>query len=172
MKKIIILFVIPVALIAVYLILGANQSKKDLAVDYKEATYYITGNPVRLGQGGVTYFGNEVTGDLDKDGDLDIAFLITHEPGGSGTFFFLVGAIKEEGAYRGTQAMLIGDRIAPQTTEFRDGVVLINYADRLSLEPMTAKPSQGKSLYAKYSPDTNDFGEVVQNFEGESASGR
>ena len=158
--------------VGMYFLLGTNQSNEGRVTDYKDATYYISGNPVRLGQGGVTYFGNEVTGDLDKDGDLDIAFLITHEPGGSGTFFFLAGAIKEEGGYRGTQAMLIGDRIAPQTTEFRDGLVLINYADRLPLEPMTAKPSQGKSLYAKYSPDTNDFGEVVQNFEGESASGR
>jgi hypothetical protein len=110
-----------------------------------------------------------VGGDINGDTIPDQAFLITHEPGGSGTFFYLVGALQQpNGSYKGSQAMLIGDRIAPQTTEFRNGLVIVNYADRLPLDPMTTQPSIGKSLYAKYSSTSNDFGEVVQNFEGES----
>ncbi len=137
--------------------------------DYKAVTTYISGRPITVGSQGTKYFGNEVKGDIDGDGVTDMAFLVTHEPGGSGTFFYLVGALQQSnGSYKGTQAMLIGDRIAPQNTEFRNGLVIINYADRLPLDPMTAQPSQGKSLYAKYSASTNDFGEVVQNFEGES----
>ena len=141
---------------------------------YTDAVYFLSGEDIRLGSNGLQYFGNEVRGDLDSDGDEDIAFLVTHQPGGSGTFYYLAGAIKEDGGYRGTNLMLIGDRIAPQTTEYRDldapygARVIVNYADRLPLDPMTTQPSIGKSLYAKYSPDTNDFGEVVQNFEGES----
>lgn len=142
--------------------------------DYKTIPYYISNAPVQLGAGGVEYFGNEVRGDLDGDGDEDIAFLITQETGGSGTFFFLVGAINEGGKYRGSHAMLIGDRIAPQTTEYRrlddpyGPRVIVNYADRLPGEPFTTRPSMGTSLYAKYSPKTHDFGMVVQDFEGET----
>jgi hypothetical protein len=139
-------------------------------VAYKEATFRISGQEVTLGTS-VRYFGNEVAADLNKDGVDDIAFLITQENGGSGTFFYLVGAIRENGGYRGTQAMLIGDRIAPQTTEFRDGLILINYAERRPGEPFTTPPSVGRTLYAKYDPIKMDFGEVVQNFEGESATG-
>lgn len=155
------------------------------AADYKNFTFTISGQPVTLVNGvsevpaapGSTtkvvtkFFGNEVVADLNKDGVLDVAFLVTQEPGGSGTFFYLVGAIKDGNSFKGTQAMLIGDRIAPQTTEYKDGLVIINYAERAPGEPMSTPPSMGKSLYAKYSPVTNDFGEVVQNFEGESAAG-
>lgn len=147
---------------------GEKQSDSRLFSDYKKGTYMIADRPVQLGTEGVAYFGNEVMADFDGDGDQDVAFLITEQPGGSGTFFYLVGAINEDGTYRGTQAMLIGDRIAPQTTEFKNGLVIVNYADRGPTEPMSTKPTFGKSLYAKYSTATNDFGEVVQNFEGES----
>ena len=37
---------------------------------------------------------------------------------------------------------------------------------------MSAQPSQGKSLYLKLDPDLMQFGEVVQDFEGESAGSR
>lgn len=147
---------------------GEKQSDSGLFSDYKKGTYMIADRSVQLGAGGVTYFGNEVAADIDGDGDQDVAFLITEQPGGSGTFFYLVGAINEGGLYRGTQAMVIGDRIAPQTTEFKNGLVIVNYADRGATDPMVTKPYIGKSLYAKYSVSTNDFGEVVQNFEGES----
>jgi hypothetical protein len=137
--------------------------------DYKTVTTYISGRPITLGSQGTQFFGNEVQADINGDGLTDVAFLITEQPGGSGTFFYLVGALKQrDGSYIGTQAMLIGDRIAPQTTEFKNGLVIINYADRGPTESMSTKPSYGKSLYAKYSASTNDFGEVVQNFEGES----
>lgn len=161
-----------------------NEKQEDgtLVEDYKDGLYFISGEPVQLEDGfaalsiapesslirTITYFGNEARGDLDGDGDEDIVFLITDESSGSGTFFYLVGAIKEEGGYRGTHAVLIGDRIAPQTTEYRDGQIIVNYADRAPGEAMTTAPSIGKSLYLKYDPKANSFGELVQDFEGEA----
>jgi hypothetical protein len=179
MKTTLIALGVLVALVAAFFGLNAyiyteEQGDGGLVADYKTATYYISGAEVHLGEGGVTYFGNEVEGDLDGDGDLDKAFLIVDQPGGSGSFFYLVGAINEGGKYKGTNAMLIGDRIAPQTTEFNmleapyGARVVVNYADRAPGEPFTTQPSIGTSLYAKYSATTNDFGVVVQNFEGES----
>ena len=161
---------------------GEQEKQVEVAGDYMNTTYYISGKPVTLVNGvseeaaapgsaekvTTRYFGNAAKGDLDDDSNADLAFLITQETGGSGTFFYLVGALQnEDGSYRGTNAVLIGDRIAPQTTEFKNGQVIVNYAERAPGEPMTASPSMGKSLYLKYSAATNDFGEVVQNFEGE-----
>jgi len=160
---------------------GEKNADVSLVADYKNGWYTVAGTSVHLVNGvskipaapGSTsmittqYFGNEVVADIDKDGDDDVAFIMTQDGGGSGIFFYLVGAIKEENGYRGTQAVLIGDRIAPQTTEFRDGLVIVNYADRAPGEAMAALPSIGKSLYLKYDPASMQFGEVVRDFEGE-----
>jgi hypothetical protein len=49
----------------------------------------------------------------------------------------------------GTNAVLLGDRIAPQTTELRDGSLIVNFAERRPGEPMTTPPSAGVSKYLK-----------------------
>ncbi len=161
-----------------------NEKQGDgLPQDFKEATFTISGEPVTLKNGVaevvtalggasktvVRYFGNEVTHDVDGDGTEDVVFLITQEAGGSGTFFYAVAALKRDGGYLGSQAVFLGDRIAPQTTEKGDGrMVIVNYADRAPGEPMTARPSIGKSVWLLLDPETLQFGEVVQNFEGEA----
>ncbi len=151
-----------------------KQGDGGLVQDYKTATFYLSGAEVHIGDDGLAYFGNEVRGDIDSDGDEDIAFLVTQSPGGSGTFYYLAGAINNGGKYTGTNLMLIGDRIAPQTTEYRDlgapqgARVIVNFAERKPDEPFTTRPSVGRSIFAKYSAASNDFGEVVQDFEGES----
>lgn len=158
------------------------DTENGLFADYKNGTYVIGGTEVELTNGRsevaivpgsasqtvTEYFGNEVRADIDGDTDEDISFLITQNSGGSGAFFYLVSALKEEGGYRSADAVFIGDRIAPQTTEFKNGVVIVNYADRKQGEPMTTVPTEGKSLYLKYDVTSNSFGEVVQNFEGEA----
>ncbi|MEK7649838.1 MAG: META domain-containing protein [Patescibacteria group bacterium] len=149
---------------------------------YKDITYTIEGRAVTLTDGVseieaapgsaskivTKYFGNEAEGDLNGDGISDIVFLLTQEGGGSGTFFYLVGAIKTDTGYEGTEAVLIGDRIAPQTTEYRRGVVIVNYADRERGEPMTAEPTVAESLHLKYNAVSKQFGELVPEFEGEA----
>src|SRR3989344_1350449 len=183
---------------------GYIYQEKQGPTDYKDATFVIDGVPVTLVDGyaesdppagGVPdstgspqagsasktitrYFGNEVKTDLDGDGIPDLAFLLTQESGGSGTFFYVVGAIQTaNNTWNGTHAVLLGDRIAPQTTEVSQNpvhknVIVVNYADRAPGEPMTAQLSVGKSLYLKLDPKTMQFGEVVQNFEGEADPSR
>ena len=56
-------------------------------------------------------------------------------------------ALNANGGFRGTNAVLLGDRIAPQTIEIRDGVVIANYADRRPEESMAVLPSVGMSKY-------------------------
>lgn len=94
------------------------------------------------------YFGNAVDIDLNSDGLMDSAFLLTQENGGSGTFFFVVAALRTEDGYIGTNGIFLGDRIAPQSTisDFDDPTqFIVNYAYRAPDDPMSAQPSIGVS---------------------------
>jgi hypothetical protein len=145
---------------------GAGNKTELTKVDYKNTTYTIDTNSVTLVDGvseipsapgsasmlTVKYFGNDAEGDLNGDGISDKAFLITQSGGGSGTFYYLVAALQNAaGGYTGTNAILLGDRIAPQTTEIKNAQILVNYADRKEGQPMTSKPSIGVSKYFKVS---------------------
>ncbi len=141
------------------------QENKISPTNYKDATYTIENWPTTLvdgvskqpttpGSASITetrYFGNEATGDLNGDGQSDVVFLLTQNSGGSGTFYYVVAALKTSTGYHGTNAILLGDRIAPQTTEIRNGEIIVNYADRQRTEPMTIQPSVGVSKYLKVS---------------------
>lgn len=145
-----------IAILAVFLF--PNESVRK-ATDEKNATYVIGDRTVTLVDGvsetpipestaktTVRYFGNEVRKDLNGDGREDVAFLITEDAGGTGTFFYVVAAVNTDDGYVGSEAFLLGDRIAPQTTESGpDASIIVNYADRLPDEPFTAQPSVGKS---------------------------
>jgi len=95
------------------------------------------------------YFGNEVKTDFNEDGRQDIAFILTQETGGSGTFYYLTGAIrnneKDQEKYWGMSGVFLGDRIAPQTTEYRNGEITVNYATRNPGEDFSIQPSLGVS---------------------------
>jgi hypothetical protein len=95
----------------------------------------------------LSVFGNPVYGDIDDDGEEDAAMLLVEDPGGSGTFYYVVAALNLKGAYVGTNAVFLGDRIAPQNVRISNGVIIVNYADRRQEEPMATPPSVGKSKY-------------------------
>ncbi len=125
---------------------GANEPVKCPC----DITFSIfSGGPVSAEYKDAVYFGNEAVGDLNGDGVPDVAFIFTQSGGGSGTFYYVVAALKEVQGYQGTNAVLLGDRIAPQTTEIKDGQLIVNYADRKPNEPMTAQPSVGVSKYLR-----------------------
>ena len=52
-------------------------------------------------------------------------------------------ALGSESECEGTNAIFLGDRIAPQTTEIEDSKILVNYADRRIDESMVTQPSIG-----------------------------
>ena len=179
------IFAVIVLLLFVVSVIYIKSSRKYLAVSpgYKNATYVIDGKKVELVNGvseisivpgsdskiTTRYFGNEVFYDFDSDGRKDIAFLFTQDAGGSGTFYYVVVALNKADGYLGGKATLIGDRIAPQTTEVNSrGFIVVNYADRKSTDSFAVKPSIGKSLVLKLDISTLELGEVVQNFEGEA----
>lgn len=148
------------------------------AHDYREAEFILDAERVRLSADGETrYFGNELRTDLDGDGREDVAFYITHSPSGSGTFFYVVASLNTERGYVGTDAVFIGDRIAPQTIDLSQNpqhqrVIAVNYAERRADDPMTAEPSVGKTMWLKLDSLSRQFGVVEHNFEGEADPNR
>lgn len=152
-----------------------TQNKSETAVvpsisfDAKSANFVIDGEVVAL-SGGIAerpaapgsaskeivrYFGNEATGDLNGDGLEDVAFLVSKNSGGSGLFYYVVVALKTASGFKTTNAFLIGDRIAPQSTEIHSDSkeLRVNFAQRKAGEPMAAQPTQGAVLLLKVTPD-------------------
>jgi len=158
--------VIAILIILVILVAGFFKFKwmlaKNEVADYKNATYQIDTSSITLVNGraenetapgsaskSITqYFGNGVEADFNGDGTNDVAFLLTQDSGGSGTFYYVALALKTaSGGYRGVNSIFLGDRIAPQTTEFKDGAIIVNFAAHKAGEAMTARPSVGVSKY-------------------------
>jgi hypothetical protein len=127
--------------------------------DFKNISYQIDGQDVKLVNGAAEmpivdsssktvtkYFGNEVWGDFNGDGIQDVAFVLTQTSGGSGTFFYAVAALGTGNGYVGTNAVLMGDRVSPQSATFGDGIIVVNYSTRGVDDAMMVPPSVGASL--------------------------
>ena len=164
-----------------------DRMARSIKSSYKDATYTIDGRKVKLINGfaetptapgsasmvTTRYFGNELKTDLNGDGKEDIAFIVTQTSGGSGTFYYAVAALNTPNGYIGSDGYLLGDRVAPQATNLSPDpsqkyVVVFNYADRRPGEPMTARPSIGKSIYLKLDPNSMLWAVVLSPEERKS----
>jgi len=191
MNKTILAFIVVavIGLVGGYLYMSSVEQPIKVAQSSspKNATYVIDGIPVTLVNGSAEseavpgsatkvvtqYFGNEVAADLNDDGIEDIVFLLTQSTGGTGTFFYVVAARNNEAGWQGSQGFLLGDRIAPQTTELsqnpnHQNVIVVNYMDRADNQSMSDQPSVGTSVWLKLDSQTMSWGEVEQNFSGEA----
>lgn len=132
--------------------------------EYKNISYEIDGNIIGLrngmsnddiGGGGASSristrsIDYDTKADFNNDGAEDAAFMLVQYGGGTGTFYYLVAALKSEDTYKGTNAVFIGDRIKPQNIEFKDSRVIVYYLDRGDEEPFTANPTIKKIKYFK-----------------------
>lgn len=183
MKKILIsVFALAVVLMAVLILFKAQKEQTVQAPNTLDTAFVIDGKEFALKDGKaesvidpdaasvskLTVFGSPAYGDLDADGDQDAALLLQYEVGGSGTFYYAALALLDGAEYKGSGTMFLGDRIAPQTIEIREGRAVYSFADRNAGEPMSAQPSVGKSVWVHYDAERNEIGEWVKDFEGES----
>lgn len=185
-------FIAIVISIGMYALLSLPQSEQKepidiggapaLPISIMSSTFNIEGTQVELVNGKAEQsitrdsaskdiyliFGEPTVGDLDGDGDEDEVAFLTRTTGGSGTFYYVVVAVNDGGLYKGTNAMFLGDRIAPQNINIIDGVAVANFVERATGEPFTVAPSVGKSVWIHLDPFVYEIGELVKNFEGEA----
>ena len=100
------------------------------------------------------FFGEATIGDLNGDGLPDAAMFLTQDSGGSGTFYYIVVAINTKSGAQGTNAIFLGDRIAPQNVQIKNKQVVANYADRKPTDSFATSPSIGVSKYLVLHGDT------------------
>ena len=179
----------PLVLGASLLLHGCTAGRDDAnaAPDHLDAEYLIGSRPVKLTDGVAETeaapgsasrvitrsFGNEVRHDFNGDGREDIVFLLTQETGGSGVYYYVVAAVASGQGFAGSDGVLLGDRIAPQTIEVgANDIVTVNYADRAPGESFATPPSQAKSIRLLLDATTMRFGVVAQDFEGEANPAR
>jgi hypothetical protein len=144
--------------------LPVTASEQGLACDPVNATYIIEGSETTLkdgyseravGRDSATKIrtfalGDVVEGDLDGDGDEDAALLLVHDPGGSGTFYYVAVAENINGGYWGTNGVGLGDRIAFKGLQVRNRLVIARYAERGPSEPMSTAPSAEALSYLAF----------------------
>lgn len=149
-----------------------------------DGTYTIEGQKVTLVNGSseidvapgsaskviTRYFGNDLKIDLDQDGREDLAFVLTQQSGGSGTFYYVVALLNRESGPVGTSGLLLGDRIIIENLAQGKGNILIaNFKDRKIDESFATLPTVFKSIWLLLDKATLQWGEVAQNFEGEAS---
>ncbi|MCX6226982.1 MAG: hypothetical protein NTV01_19905 [Bacteroidia bacterium] len=127
--------------------------------DPKNATYTIEGDSIALINGKaekeiapgsaskieVMAWGEPAIGDLSAGEANDAALILAYSAGGSGTFYYVVAALKDpqSGKAMGTNAIILGDRIAPQNISIDIGKIIVNYANRKNSEPFSVTPTVG-----------------------------
>ena len=148
------------ALILLFVVMRSaiQQSSVAAPAEVKNITVTLDGDTVTLrdgvsekpaapgsaAQNTVRIVGDPVMGDATGDGRADAALLLVNDPGGSGTFYYAVLAVDDDGSYRATNAVSLGDRIAPRGVEFTDGRFIYRYLERKPGEPLAVAPSVEK----------------------------
>jgi len=129
----------------------------------KNGTYIVEGKSITLKDGYseetivedsaskliTRYFGDDIKADFNNDEIEDTAFILTQDSGGTGIFYYVTALLSKGESFIGTNAILIGDRIAPQNIEFNNSMLVVNYTDRKPGEPFVTQPSVGTSKYFK-----------------------
>jgi hypothetical protein len=165
MKKAIILVIIVGALVGLYF---ANQRSTEVKMPEENgteetsfrpnpsnATFQFDDGPITLSrgrnvreisQGSLLTEETSLTdhiayGDLNNDNRDDAVVLLMRQGSGSGLFIYVAGFVSGTGAYRGTNAVFIGDRISPTSLSVTNGIITVTYLDRDPNEPYAAEPT-------------------------------
>lgn len=113
-------------------------------------------------------FGEPSFGDIDGDGDDDAVLILVNQTGGSGTFYYAAISVNVDGHYKGTDAILLGDRISPQNFYVEGNKAVVNYVKRNFGEDFSVQPSVAESLYMTFDPESFQLIQIATNFEGEA----
>lgn len=152
MKKLIIFLIV---LAGIYLYATSKSEAPEKVIqevstspDASNATFIIDGDSVILSSSAnlennleTKLLPLKASGDLNGDGKLDTAVLLTQTGGGSGTFIYIGAYVSGPVSYKGTNAAFIGDRISPQSVSISNQTIRVKYLDRKEDESFADEPT-------------------------------
>jgi hypothetical protein len=80
-------------------------------------------------------------GDISGDGKEDAVGILIQSGGGSGIFAYIAAYVSAPVAYKGTNAIFVGDRVSPQSISVSNGIITLKYLDRSPSEAMAEEPT-------------------------------
>lgn len=87
---------------------------------------------------------------------LKFATILANQPGGSGTFFYVVGGSLVDGQEKYSTPLLLGDRVKIESVEVQDdGIVYVKYLDHVANSPMTTMPTKKVTKKFAFQDDGN-----------------
>ncbi len=101
----------------------------------------------------ITLLDTNAVADFDKDTRDDTAVILTHEPGGTGTFYYAAVAFKDEDSYITSNTVLLGDRIVISGVDVTSQGFNVRYLDRRPDQDFTMQPAVAK--VARFVIDTD-----------------
>ena len=149
-------------------ILEVSPTVPAVKIDFKNELYLLEGStdPVQLIDGKyensedlITLILSEFSleADLDQDGDLDGAALLSLNTGGSGIFTMLSILLNEDGKFTSLYPSIIDDRVKQIGLSFENNTIRVDYLTREEDQPMTDDPSVPLSRYFTVSE-----GEIIE----------
>ena len=81
-------------------------------------------------------------GDMDGDGIDEVVDVVVHQPGGSGSFYYLSVNQGLSCGFKPLPAVFLGDRIALDAMEVSGLRLSVTFRDRDDSEPMAAAPTR------------------------------
>ena len=133
---------------------GASGSTA-AAPDPANATFKIGGDNVTLANGRAerdaapgsatktvtTLTDKRASGDVDGDGRPDTIVVLIHQPGGTGSFYYLAALLNTPSGTTVTPAVLLGDRVVVNAVRLDARTVVVDMLDRPAGQPLTASPT-------------------------------
>lgn len=128
-----------------------NQTK---SIDFGNQTFDVDGLKLEFNNGTYSYTSKETgtqTGSIAQtstspSGQNGAAIMISN-PGGSGTFYYLIGAVKANNKVIYSSPVALGDRIIIESLTVTDpsendnGIITVDYLDRGPNDPMSTTPT-------------------------------
>jgi len=99
--------------------------------------------------------------DLDQDGDMDGAALLSLNTGGSGVFTMLSVLLNENGKFTSIYPAIIDDRVKQTDLSFTNETIRVDYLSRVEDQPMTDEPTVPLSRY--FTISEGELTEVDEN---------
>ena len=118
------------------------EALESIAFDSSDQRIQLSGGRATVSYGGAsadeyTLQNRVAVGDLDGDGDDDVAVQIVEQSAGTGVFHLIVPVINDDGDTTALPAVSVGDRIVMDSILISRGRVQVSLFDRAPGEPFT-----------------------------------